>query len=71
MENFKNRLLRARRHQWLIEYCEWLKSGNSSGLHKSLQFDLACDHFHNVFNILAVLLFLQFFRFFQHEFVET
>src|SRR6266478_4761076 len=47
------------------------RSLNSSGLHKSFQFDLACDHFHHVFNILAVLLLLQLFRFFQHKFVEA
>src|SRR6266404_4351038 len=54
-----------------IEHREGAGSLNSSRLHKSFQFDLACDHFHNVLDILAVLLLLQLFRFFQHKFVEA
>src|SRR5258708_5758034 len=45
--------------------------GRRLRFHKGFQFDLACDHFHNVFDILAVLLLLQLFCFFQHKFIET
>ena len=39
-------------------------AGRRLRFHESFQFDLASDHFHNVFNILAILLLLQLFRFF-------
>src|SRR5258708_31495402 len=49
----------------------WGNSARRLRFHECLQFDLACDHFHNVFNILAVLLLLQLLRFLQHKFVEA
>src|SRR5260370_37852563 len=47
-----------------------LSTFNFFRLHKSFQFHLAFDHFHDVFNVAAILLLLQLFRFLQHKFVE-
>jgi hypothetical protein len=38
---------------------------------QSLQFDLAFEDFHDVFDIVAIFLFLQVFGLLHHEFVET
>src|SRR5260370_25181546 len=63
---------------YCTEYCTMrvedpprLGNVESTGLHEGFQLDLAFDNFYDVFDVAAILLLLQFFRFFQHEFVEA
>src|SRR5882757_5518316 len=50
---------------------EKISSRIRSGLDQSFQFDLARDDFHNVLNILAILFFLQVFRLFADNLLES
>ena len=46
-------------------------AGEDSRLHEGFEFDLAVNGFDDVFDVFAVFLFLEFFGFLQHEFVEA
>jgi hypothetical protein len=46
-------------------------SGRRLRFHEGFQLDLALDGFHDVFDIFAVLLFLQFLGFLEHEIFEA